>query len=198
MLTRRMFIALALAATTAVSFSLPASEAAAEGIEKKTHDFHAKDSKDRKVKTTHYRGQVLLVVISGTETRDAMRPVTKELILKYGHNKDVGLLTLVDLRELSFYKRPFANGELAKVQDRTAKRMNKWLRKDGQAPIPGLDRKLHIIADFDGKLIKKFKPWKTEKVVTIAVVNKQGDIVGKFKHTQLDQLHEAIDASVKE
>ena len=200
MLTRRMFTVLAVAAAAALALSMAGGDAAAEEVvvTKKGHDFSAKDAKDRRVKSTHYRGQVLLVVISGTETRDAMKPVSKELILKYGHSKEVAQLTLVDLRDLSFYKRPFANGELSKVQDRTAKRMNKWLREDGQPPIAGLNRKLHIIADFDGDLIKKFSPWKTSDTVTIAVVNKQGDIVGKFKHTQLKELHEAIDESVKE
>lgn len=199
MLTRRMFILVALTALTAFSAPAAAQEAPpAPELVKKKHDFSTKDSKGRRVKTARYRGQVLLVIISGTENRDVMRPVSKELILKYGHSKDVAQLTLVDLRDLSFYKRPFATGELAKVQDRTAKRMNRWLREDGQAPIAGLSRKLHIIADFEGKLIKRFKPWSTKDNVTIAVVNKQGDIVGKFKHTQLDKLHEAIDASLQE
>ena len=157
-----------------------------------------KDCNGHRVKTTAYRGKVLLLIISGTETRDIMKPVSKELILKYGHNPDVGQLTLVDLRELSFYERPFADGELSKVQKRTVKRLNRWLREDGQAPIPGLSRQLHIIGDTKGRYLRRFGPWKTSNTVTIVVVNKQGDVVGKFKHSQLPLLHQAIDAALSE
>jgi hypothetical protein len=174
------------------------AEPLAQPVEAKRHDFSTKDCKGRRVKTTAYRGKVLLVMISGDKTRDMVKPISKDFILKFGHNKNVAQLTLVDLRDLSFYERPFADGVLAKVQDRTAKRLNRWLREDGQAPISGLDRKLHIIGDTKGRLLRRFGPYKTSTTVTIVVINKQGDIVGKFKHTQLSLISEAVDAALEE
>ena len=54
------------------------------------------------------------------------------------------------------------------------------------------------ISDVKGKYVRRFSPWKTSKTVTIVVINKQGDIVGKFKHNQLPMLREAIDAALEE
>jgi hypothetical protein len=127
-----------------------------------------------------------------------MRPLTKELVLKYGHNNDVAQLTVVDLRELEFYKRPFAEEHIAKAQKRTVKRIQKILKDNGKPPIAGLDRKLHLVADFEGKVTKKYKHWNTQKFVTVAVINKQGDVIGSWKSSQLDDIFEAVDAALAE
>ena len=160
----------------------------------KATDWSAEDGRGQKVDTRDYRGKVLLVFINGVKTGPKMKPLADELILKYGHNPDVGQLTLVDLSTLELYKRPFANQRIAEAQERSAKRLDKLLREHNKPPIANLVRKLHIVPDFDGALFGKYDHWDTSTEVTVVVVNKQGDPVGSFKDDQLDQLHEAVEA----
>ncbi len=164
---------------------------------KKT-DWKAKSAHGRSVNTQNYRGQVVMVFLSSPESRDALKPVTKDLVLRYGDNPDVAQLTIVDLRELEFYKRPFADDHIAKAQERTVKRIQKILKDNGKSPIPGLKRKLHLVSDFEGDIIKKYHHWDTQKFVSVVVLNKQGDVVGSWKTTQMKQVFEAVDASLSE
>lgn len=193
MLTVRKMLVAALAVMAAMMFVVPG--ALAEGG---ASDWSAKSASGRNINTKHYRGQVLMIFLSSPETRDAMRPMTKEMVLKYGHNNDVAQLTVVDLRELEFYKRPFAEEHIAKAQKRTVKRIQQILKDNGKPPIAGLDRKLHLVADFEGDISKRYKHWDTQKFVTVVVLNKQGDVVGSWKSTQLKDIFEAVDAALAE
>ena len=67
--------------------------------ETKPTDWTAKDVKGRSVNTAKYRGKVLMVFINSPETRDGMKPISKDLTLKFGHNKKVAQMTVVDLRD---------------------------------------------------------------------------------------------------
>lgn len=163
----------------------------------KKHDWTAESAKGQTIKTKNFRGKVMMVIINHPEMRDAMKPITKALAFKYGHNPEVAIpVTVVDLRDLEFYKRPFVNDRISKAQDRTVKRISKMLKDENKPPIPGLSRKLHMIADFDGDIIKRYSTWNTKKAVTLVVVNKQGDIVGSFKGAQIEKAFEAVDAAL--
>jgi peroxiredoxin len=165
----------------------------------KKHDWSAETAKGQKIKTKNFRGKVMMVIINHPEMRDEMKPITKALAFKYGHNPEVAIpVTIVDLRELEFYKRPFVNDRISKAQDRTVKRISKMLKDENKPPIPGLARKLHMIADFDGEIINRYNTWNTKKAVTLVVINKQGDIIGSFKGSQIEKAFEAVDAALVE
>ncbi len=168
----------------------------AASAQNKASDWVAEDAKGNKVKTADFRGKATMIFINHPEQRDAMKPITKELALKYGHNPAVSLVTIVDLRDLEFYKRPFANDKIAQAQDRTVKRIQQILKENNKPPIPGLARKLYMVPDFDGKIIDRYNHWDTKKNVTIVLLNKQGDIVGSWKDTQLDKVFEAVEATL--
>lgn len=170
------------------------------------YDWSAKDVKGRTVNTADYRGKVLLVFITSAEddVRDKMKPITKQLVVKYGHNPDVDQLTIVDLSDapLTWIAAEKASDEvterISKSHDRTITRMNDALKKAGMETIPAplLDKRLHIILDWEGKLVKKYPHSDTSKHVTIAVLDKQGNLVGTFKGNQLDKAMEAADATL--
>jgi glutathione peroxidase-family protein len=193
MLTLRKSLMMALSALMMMMVALPAAMA-----ERKKTDWTAKSVNGRNVNTENYRGQVLMVFLSSPETRDAMKPMSNELVLRYGDNQEVAQLTIVDLRELEFYKRPFAEEHIAKAQGRTVQRIQKLLKDNGKAPIPGLQQKLHLIADFEGQIVKRYNHWDTQKFVTVVVLNKQGDVVGAWKSSQIKEIFEAVDASLAE
>lgn len=190
--------------TSILAFTLTAAlvgliaPAVASAQATKSTDFVTKDVKDRTVSSKTYRGKVLLVFINSHETGDAMRPVTEKMILKYGHNPKVAQVSIADLTELDFYKKPFAKDHISGAHDRTVKRIKALLKKNGKPPIPGLSRNLHIIMDMDGELVKRFQHFDPLKVVTVVVLNKEGDAIGSWKGSQLDKVFEAVDAALAE
>lgn len=164
----------------------------------KSTDWKAQDARGEEVDTTAYRGKVLLVFINHPDTRDKMKPLTNEMVLKYGHNPEVAQLTLVDLRALEFYKRPFARDHIVEAAERTAERIEALLKEHNQPPIPRLKKRLNIVPDFEGELLARYTYWNTSEHVTVVVINKQGDVVGSWKGEQLEEIHEAVSASLIE
>lgn len=189
--TLRAVVASLLALFAALMLALPAF-----AEDKKAPDWSAESVKGKKVGTSQYRDRVVLVFLTSPETRDGMKDLTKEMVLKYGHNPKVAQLTVVDLRDLAFYKRPFADDEIAKVQDRTVKRIQQIMRDNGKDPIPGLDRNLHMFTDFEGKLVNKYEHWDTKKSVTVVVLDKNGEVKGSWKPSQIDAIFKAVDESL--
>ena len=179
---KHMVLRASLLATTALLALTFSSTAAAQ------HDWAAKDVKGRSVKTADYRGKVLVVFVSSADTRDQMKPVIPKLVTRYGKHPKVAQLTIVDLREAPFAWKAAekVNDEVTDrikgTHDRTVKRMNAALVKDGQKPIAGLDKKLHIVLDWKGKLVKKYnKVHNTSKFINIIVIDPAGKQVGAWK-----------------
>lgn len=200
-LSRRPWGLMMLAALVGMSMLLASGSALAEP---KPTDWSAKDVKGRSVSTDKYRGKVTMVIINSPDKRDAVKPLSKKLTLRYGDNNKVDQITIVDLTDapMTWSAAEAATGkvtsEIAKTHDRTVKRINGWLKEAGKKPIRGLDRKMHIVLDWDGKIIKKYKYWDTKKFITVVVVNQHGDPIGSFKGNQLDKLMKAVDAAVGE
>lgn len=177
----------------------------------KATDWRATDVKGRGVATEDYRGKVLMVFIASDETKDLMQPITEELVVRYGTNPKVAQLTLADFSDAPFTWKSAekisgtVTEKTAKAHDRTVVRIQNLLKKNGKAPIPGLDRKLHIVIDWDQKLVKRYKHWDAKKYVTVAVINPQGDVIGTWKlgpgkgslQDQLVPVYEAIDATAE-
>lgn len=185
------------------AFAMILSSAMASADVKPT-DWIAKDVKGRSVDTSKYRGKVMMVFINSAETKDRMKTISKKLTLKYGKNKKVAQLTVVDLTDapLTWLAAEKAAGEVtkrtAKAHDRTVKRMNTWLTDAGKKPIKRLDKKLHIVLDWKGKVVKNYDYFDSEKHVTIVVINQHGDPIASFKGTQLTKAMAAVDAAVAE
>ena len=186
------------------------SSAVIASAQPKPTDWAASDVKGRSVDVAKYRGKVLLVFITSDKTKDLMRPITEELILKYGHNPKVAQVTLADFSDAPFAWKAAestastVSNRTAGAHDRTVKRIQSLLKENNKPQIPGLSSKLHIVIDWEKTLVAKYKHWDTSKFITIVVLNQQGDAIGAWKAgpnaatltNQLDTVFEAIDATL--
>lgn len=173
----------------------------------KPHDWKGKDVKNRAVSTESYRGKVLLVFIASDETKDLMQPISERLVLRYGHNENVGQLTLADFSDAPFTWKTAESvsgtvtEKTAKAHDRTVRRIQGILKKNGQPAIPNLDKKIHIVIDWDNKIVKKYKKWDSDTYVTVVAIDQAGELLGSWKtgpsakslDAQLLPVFEAVD-----
>lgn len=176
----------------------------------KATDWAASDVKGRSVDVKAYRGKVLLVFIMSDTTKDLMRPITEDMVLRYGHNPKVAQVSLADFSDAPFTWKSAekisgtVTDKTKAAHDRSVKRIQKILKDNGKPPIPGLDKKIHIVLDWDQKLVKKYKHWNPKKFITVVVTNPQGDIVGSWKlgpgkdgvTDQLKPVYEAVDSTL--
>ena len=165
-------------------------------------DWRGVDVKGRAVDTRAFRGKVLLVFINSPELKGETRPLTEQLVLRYGDNPKVAQLTLVDLSDapLTWRGAEAVSGavtdEVGKVHDWTVQHIQGWLEKNDKPRIPGLHKRLHIILDWERSLIGRYRTWDTSRTVTIALLDQQGRYLGSFKGSQLEQLMNAVDATL--
>lgn len=176
----------------------------------KPTDWAASDVKGRSVDVASYRGKVLMLFITSAETKDLMQPITEKLVLKYGNNPKLAQVTLADFSDapLTWKAAESASDTVTKrtagAHDRTVRRIQAFLEKKGKPPIPGLDRKLHIVIDWESNLVSKYKHWDTEKFITVVVLNPQGDVVGQWKagpgegelDGQFEPIYQAVDSTL--
>ncbi len=184
--------------------------AAVAGAQAKPHDWSSKDVKGRAVSTQSYRGKVLLVFIASDETKDLMQPISERLVLRYADSDQVGQLTLADFSDAPFTWKTAESvsgtvtEKTAKAHDRTVRRIQGILKKNGKEPIADLDKQIHIVIDWDDKIVKKYKTWDTEKYVTVIAINPEGELMGSWKagpsakslDAQLGPVFEAVDAAL--
>ncbi|MBH23196.1 MAG: hypothetical protein CMH57_01800 [Myxococcales bacterium] len=166
-------------------------------------DWRATDVKGRTVDTKSYRGKVLLMFINSPELKGQMWPITGRLILKYGDHARLEQVTLVDLREapLTWQAAEQISGtvteKIAAIHDWNVTHIKALLKEHDKPPIRGLDRKLHVILDWEGGLIQRYPAQDSQKTISIVVIGPQGDLIGAWPGHQLDRAIQAIDATLK-
>jgi len=166
-------------------------------------DWSAKDVKGRTVNTSNYRGKVLLMFVNSPELKGQMWPITERLILKYGDHKRLEQVTVVDLREapLTWQAAEQISGtvteKIAAIHDWNVTQITTLLKEKNKPPIRGLDRKLHVVLDWDGDLIQRYPTLNSQKTISIVVIDPQGNHVGTWPGHQLDRAIKAIDATLE-
>ncbi|MEO1268982.1 MAG: hypothetical protein AAFX99_12845, partial [Myxococcota bacterium] len=115
-----------------------------------------------------------------------------------------GQITVVDLRQAPLSWRAAeqvsstVTSRIADIHDWNVEHITSFLKEQGKPPIRGLDRKLHVVLDWDGDLVERYPIWDSQKTVSIVVLDHHGGVVGVWPSHQLDRAIKAIDAALTE
>ena len=156
--------------------------------------FTALDVDERSVQVGYPSERVFIVFFSSPETSDAMQPLTADIAVHFREADDLEFVTVVDLRNLAFYERPFAPGAIHDAGMRTIGRINRQLDELGLPPIEGLEQHLFMIADDSGGITDTYGVPDPTRYLTCIIYDHAGQEVGRFDpETQLDEVIAAIE-----
>ncbi|MBN1946611.1 MAG: hypothetical protein JW797_13130 [Bradymonadales bacterium] len=123
---------------------------------------------------------VWVMVFSAEDTSDAMQPITAEIAVEFHDQPGLAFLTIVDLRSLAFYKRPFAAGAIRDAGDRTVRRINRQLERRGLPPIENLHDHLFLITDNNGEITQRYGVRDPNRFLTVVLFDHHGMELGRY------------------
>jgi len=162
-------------------------------------DWRAEDVNGRAVDTKSFRGKLLLVFINAPATKGKARALTEQLAVRYGDHAGLGQLTIVDLSEAPLTWRGAetisgtVSARVREAQAWTVENLQKTLAQHHKPPIEGLEARLHVVLDWDGELVTRYRPWDTARTITVALIDKEGRPLANYRVDQRDELFAAID-----
>ncbi len=156
--------------------------------------FTALDVDERSVQVGYPSERVFILFFSSPETSDAMQPLTADIAIHFREANDLEFVTIVDLRNLAFYERPFAPGAIHDAGMRTIGRINRRLDELGYDPIEGLEDHLFMITDDSGGITDTYGVPDPTQYLTCIVFEHSGQEAGRFDPaTQLEEVIAAIE-----
>jgi hypothetical protein len=159
--------------------------------------FDALDVYGRDVSVGRPRPAVMVLFFSGQGTSDAMQPITADIAVRFHDQSAIDFVTIVDLRSLSFYERPFADGAVASAGDRTVRRVNRQLEQEGLPPIEGLHDHMYLVTDPSGDITTRYGVPDPNQTLTCIIYDPNGMEIGRFDPaTELDGVMAAIEQSL--
>ena len=135
----------------------------------------------RKISLADFGGRVTLFVFSSRSTGEQARAVGSVIRRYCLKAPDVALATIADLHDIPRPFRGMAKPRLAETYRETCQTVAEAYREVGLTPPADLADVVHMLPDWDGKVTKAFAVGDVGKTAAFAVVDKAGQIRGRFK-----------------
>jgi cytochrome oxidase Cu insertion factor (SCO1/SenC/PrrC family) len=134
----------------------------------------------RKVSLADFQGRVTLFIFSSRNTGEQARAVGSVIRRHCLKAPDVALATIVDLHDIPRVFRGMAKPKLEETYHQTCQAVAEAYQEAALTPPQDLADVVHILPDWDGKITRAFAVGDVGKAAAFAVVDKAGQIRGRF------------------
>ncbi len=150
-------------------------------------DFTLEDTRGNQVKLADHKGRLVVLIFASQATQEASAKAASGLGKRLLHNPLVDMFTIVSLPKMF---KMMAMGVLKSSQQKALESARKRFEKEGGAVPADLDKRLYILPDWDGALVKQYGFDPKAKDVHLALVGPDGTMAASFSEPDGEKLAE--------
>jgi len=150
-------------------------------------DFTLEDTRGNQVKLADHKGRLVVLLFASQATQEASAKAASGLGKRLLQNPKVDMFTVVSLPKMF---KMMAMGVLKSSQQKALEGARKRFEKEGATPPADLEKRIFILPDWDGALVKQYGFDPKAKAVHLALVGPDGALAGSFSEPDGEKLAE--------
>ncbi len=159
----------------------------------KAPEFTLEDTRGASVSLADYRGKNVIVIFASQATQEASAKAASTLGKNLLQKPDIVMITVVAVPKMF---KMMAQGVLKAAQEKALSGARKRFEKEGAEAPADLDKRVFILPDWNGALVKQYGFDPKAKMVHITAIGPDGEVVERVSSAEGEKAADAIVAKL--